>query len=170
MVVKTIPTTEEVKNILDRYDINSLLKTVPNDYNFSNMKQLKERIETLMTTTTTVEVTEETITYLNSIAQNYKMPIPIIITFLIENVCDCGKVNTKKVARALDNYYEIITKAIGSQDQNARRLFCRLLNEYSESPFYDEQTGLSEKDIADFLTISREGQALVNDMELYNKQ
>lgn len=170
MVVKTIPTTEEVKDILDRYDINSLLKTVPNDYNFSNMKQLKERMETLMITTTTIEVTDETITYLNSIAQNYKMPIPIIITFLVENVCDCGKVQTKKITRALNNYYEITTKAVCDQDQNARRLFIRLLNEYSESVFYDEQTGLSEKGIANFLTMSREGQALVNDMELYNKQ
>lgn len=171
MVIKTIPTTEEVEDILSRYDINKLLKTVPDNYDFSILNKIKPKQPTV---TIEIAVTEETITYLNSIVDNYNnisiISIPTIITFLIENVCDCGKIQTKKVSRALDNYYEIVAKAISNQDQNARRLFSRLLNEYSESPFYDEQRGLCEKDIADFLTISQEGRTLVNDMELYNKQ
>lgn len=163
--------TANTKEILDIYDANDLLlRAVPRDCSVNSAVLNSYKANIKSTFSADIPLLSQSVDFITALAQNAQAPVSLVFNFLIENMCDCGKVNTKKISRALDNYYEIITKAIGSQDQNARRLFCRLLNEYSESPFYDEQCGLYEKDIADFLTISREGQALVDDMELYNKQ
>ena len=104
---------------------------------------------------------------MNSIAQNHNAELDIIFNFLIETVVDCGKIQTKAITRALNNYYKVASNSF--DDEKSKNLFKKVLDGYSESGFYDYYQCLSEQGIADFLTISEEGKALVDEMEAYNK-
>ena len=90
-----------------------------------------------------------------------------VFNFLIETVVDCGKIQTKAITRALNNYYEVASNSF--DDEKSKNLFKKVLDGYSNSGFYDYHQCLSEQGIADFLTISEEGKALVDEMEEYNK-
>ena len=114
-----------------------------------------------------ITISEASEQYLNATAQNLNAPISLVFNFLIETVADCGKIQTKAITRALNNYYEVASNSF--DDEKSKTLFKKVLDGYSESGFYDYYQCLSEEGIADFLTISGEGKALVDEMEEYNK-
>lgn len=164
-----VKVTEETKNILDIYDTEQLLKTVPQDYQVS-VQAVKIYLKSVkpMPSPVLVTLSDETLNRLNSMAQNCNAELDIIFNFLIETVCNCGKIQTKKVARALDNYYNLMIKASTKNDEKAQQLFSKVLDEYSASGFYDDDIGLSEESMAMFLTVSNEGRELVDEMERLN--
>lgn len=161
--------TEETKGILEIYDTEQLLKTVPHDYQIS-ISAIKIYAKSVKPLPLPVLVTlsDETLNRLNSMAQNAGVPLNLIFNFLIENVCNCGKIQTKKVSRALDNYYNLMINASTKNDEKAQQLFKKVLDEYSASGFYDDDVGLSEESMATFLTVSNEGRDLVDEMERLN--
>ena len=94
-------------------------------------------------------------------------PISLVFNFLIETVADCGKIQTKAITRASNNYYEVASNSF--DDEKSKNLFKKVLDGYSNSGFYDYHQCLSEQGIADYLTISEEGKALVDEIEEYQK-
>ena len=115
--------TTNTKEILDIYDANDLLlRGVSRDcsVNSAILNNYKANIKS--TFLADIPLLPQSVDFITALAQNAQAPVSLVFNFLIENVCDCSKIQTKKVTRALDNYYEIIIKAICSQDQNARRL------------------------------------------------
>ena len=160
--------TQEVKDILDKYDTEKLLKTIPKDYQIApTALTIYTRTAKPLPSPVLVTLSDETINHLNSIAQNHNAELDIIFNFLIETVADCGKIQTKAITRALNNYYKVASNSF--DDEKSKTLFKKVLDGYSESGFYDYYQCLSEQGIADFLTISGEGKALVDEMEEYNK-
>ena len=138
----------EAKNILEIYDENDLLRTIPNDYKLdSNMLNIyKKRIKSLVSVQ--INLSSDRHTQLESYADNANAPMSLVFSFLIETVADCGKIQTKAISRALDCYYYALN--------NDKKLFSRILEEYSNSSFYNKEIGLSEEGVAKFLTISDE--------------
>lgn len=151
----TLNVSPEAKNILEIYDENDLLRTVPNDYKLnSNMLNIyKKRIKSLVSVQ--INLSSDRHTQLKSYADNANAPMSLVFSFLIENVVDCGKINTKNIKQALDCYYYAVA--------HDKSLFSRILEGYSNSGFYyTEETkakpnpGLNEEGIACFLTLSEE--------------
>ena len=114
------------------------------------------------------EITEAYSAFRAEHYEHYLEEIVDVFNFLIETVVDCGKIQTKAITRALNNYYEVASNSF--DDEKSKNLFKKVLDGYSESGFYDYHQCLSEEGIADFLTISGEGKALVDEMEEYNKK
>lgn len=162
-VNKEISVTQEVKNLLDKYDVEQLLKTIPKDYplTLSSLKIYDSKAK-LLPTPILIIISEETNEWLNAIAKNINAPIALLFNFLIENVCDCGKIQTKKVAHALENYYKLV---VNHEDQVCGELLDRIFEEYGNSGFYNEKIGLSEEGIANFLTLSNEGKNIVQEID-----
>lgn len=155
--------TEETKNILDIYDTEQLLKTVPYDYQVPiSAVKIYSKSVTPLPSPVLVTLSDETLNRLNSMAQNINVPLNLIFNFLVENVCDCGKIQTKKVAHALENYYKVV---VNHEDQVCGELLSRILEGYGNSGFYDEETGLSEEGIANFLTLSEEGKNIIREID-----
>lgn len=160
--------TPEVKDILDKYDTEKLLKTIPKDYQIaSTALAVYSRTVKSDLSPALITISEASEQYLNATAQNLNAPISLVFNFLIETVADCGKIQTKAITRALDNYYKVASNSF--DDEKSKNLFKKVLDGYSESGFYDYHQCLSEQGIADYLTISSEGKALVDEIEEYNK-
>lgn len=160
--------TPEVKDILDKYDTEKLLNTIPKDYQIApTALAVYSRTVKSDLSPALITISEASEQYLNATAQNLNAPISLVFNFLIETVADCGKIQTKAITRALNNYYEVASNSF--DDEKSKTLFKKVLDGYSESGFYDYYQCLSEEGIADFLTISGEGKALVDEMEEYNK-
>lgn len=105
----TITTT--VKDILDVYDTDRLLTTIPKDYiiNPRAIEVYSNRLKLAQKTKQKITLNIQSTQYLNAMAQNYNVPVSLMFNFLIETVCNCGKINTKKVTEALDIYYNLMT-------------------------------------------------------------
>lgn len=155
--------SSETKNILENYDAEKLLSTVPNDIVIrpASLNIYSSRVE-LEPAPVLISLSTNTYDFLNGIASNLNIPISLIFNFLIENVCDCGKIQTKKVAHALENYYKVV---VNYEDQVCGELLNRILEGYGNSGFYDEEIGLSEEGIANFLTLSEEGKNIVQEID-----
>lgn len=155
--------TKETKDILDIYDTEQLLQTVPYDYQvpISAVKIYLKNVKPLPSSVL-VTLSDETLNRLNSMAQNCNAELDIIFNFLIENVCNCGKIQTKKIAHALENYYKVV---VNHEDQVCGELLDRIFEEYGNSGFYNEKIGLSEEGIANFLTLSEEGKNIVQEID-----
>lgn len=155
--------TQETKDILDKYDAEQLLNTIPNDYQLteSSLKLYDNKVK-ILPLPINISLSEETIARLTAISNNTNAPIALVFNFLIENVANCGKIQTKKVAHALDNYYKV---ALNHNDPILGELLSQILDGYANSGFYDAEEGLSEKGIADFLTLSDEGKQLVQEID-----
>ena len=161
--------TPEVKDILDKYDTEGLLKTIPRDYQIApTALAVYSRTVKSDLSPALITISEASEQYLNATAQNLNAPISLVFNFLIETVADCGKIQTKAITRALNNYYEVVANSF--DDEKSKILFKKILDGYANSGFYDYHQCLSEQGIADYLTISREGKALVDEIEEYNKK
>ena len=159
--------TPEVKDILDKYDTEGLLNTIPRGYQIpSTALAVYSKTAKPSSSATLIIISEASEQYLTATAQNLNVPISLVFNFLIETVVDCGKIQTKAITRALDNYYKVMLNA-SKHDEKSEILFKKVLDGYAESGFYDYYQCLSEQGIADFLTISEEGKALVDEIEEY---
>lgn len=144
----TIPTTLEAKDILEHYNVNDLFRTIPNNYQISSVALNLYNKHCKPTQPVQLNLTEQHYNTLATLAQNVNAPIALVANFLIETVADCGKIQTKAISRALDCYYYALN--------NDKKIFSRILEGYSNSPFYNKEIGLSEEGVAKFLTISDE--------------
>ena len=159
--------TPEVKDTLDKYDTEGLLNTIPRGYQIpSTALAVYSKTAKPSSSATLIIISEASEQYLTATAQNLNVPISLVFNFLIETVVDCGKIQTKAITRALDNYYKVMLNA-SKHDEKSEILFKKVLDGYAESGFYDYYQCLSEQGIADFLTISEEGKALVDEIEEY---
>lgn len=147
--------TNSAKDILQSYDENDLLRTIPNNYKVDSLivKSYAKRCKP--TQSVELNLTESHINFLTALAKNANTPLSLLFNFLIETVADCGKINTKNIKQALDCYYYAVA--------HDKSLFSRILEGYSNSGFYyTEETkakpnpGLNEEGIACFLTLSEE--------------
>lgn len=154
--------TMTTKNILDVYDADKLLSTISHEYSISasSIKVYSQKANPVLSVS--VSLSTDNINYLKSISQNLNVPISLVFNFLVENVCDCGKIQTKKIAHALENYYKLV---VNHDDPVCGPLLNKILVEYGNSGFYDEETGLSEEGIANFLTLSNEGKNIVQEID-----
>lgn len=147
--------TTEVKDILQLYDENDLLRTIPNNYKVDSLVLKSYAKRCKPTQSVELNLTESHIDFLTALAQNANAPLSLLFNFLIETVADCGKIHTKRIKQALDCYYYAAA--------HDKTLFSRILESYSNSGFYyTEETkatpnpGLNEEGIAYFLTLSEE--------------
>lgn len=145
-MVTEIKVTNSVKEILDDYDADALLRTVPYDYklNPTTVRSYSSKVKS--TTPISITLTSQIQDWINAMAENHNIPFSLLFNFLIETVANCGKIHTKKIKQALDCYYYAAA--------HDRPLFSQILSEYALSGFYKEETGLSEEHIAYFLATS----------------
>lgn len=161
--------TQEVKDLLDKYDTERLLCTISKDYQISpTALAIYAKTVKPLPLPVLITISDETNKFLYATAQSLNAPVPLVFNFLIETVADGSKIQTKAVTRALNNYYHLLTNSL--KDEGAKELFSKVLDEYADSVYYDHYQCLSEQGIADFLTISQEGKALADEMEAYRNK
>lgn len=154
--------TMTTKDILDVYDADKLLSTISHEYSISasSIEVYSQKANPVLSVS--VSLSTDNINYLKAISQNLNAPISLVFNFLIENVCDCSKIQTKKIAHALENYYKLV---VNHNDQICGELLDRIFEGYGNSGFYNEEIGLSEEGIANFLTLSSEGKNIVQEID-----
>lgn len=176
MVRLRLKVSKAVKDILDMYEINKLLGTIPTDYKM-NPAYLKVYLsKSNMTEVVDIELTDSHLEYLNNMAKNYNIKASEMLAFLVEMVCNCGKINTKAISRAIDNYYSVVNNMWDSSlsedtRQKYKDLYKELLDEYSESGYGDDKDGntvLSEEAIVRFLDVTNRGKELQSRIEALN--
>ena len=145
-MVTKIKVTNSVKEILNDYDADDLLRTVPYDYKLDHATVHSYSIKVKPTTSISITLTTQILDWLTAMAENNNIPLSLLFNFLIETVADCGKVHTKRIKQALDCYYYAAA--------HDKSLFSQILSEYALSDFYKEDIGLSEESVAYFLATS----------------
>lgn len=155
--------TSETRDILNNYDADRLLDTISKEYTpkVIAMDIYSEKAK-LLPLAIKVDLSEENIDRITAISKNTSAPISLIFNFLIETVADCGKIQPKKIAHALEDYYKLV---VNHDDPVCGPLLNKILEEYGNSGFYDEETGLSEEGIANFLTLSEEGKNIIREID-----
>ena len=145
-MVTKIKVTNSVKEILNDYDADDLLRTVPYDYklDLTTVRSYSNKVKP--TTHISITLTTQILDWLTAMAENNNIPLSLLFNFLIETVANCGKIHTKRIKQALDGYYYAAA--------HANSLFSQILSEYALSDFYKEETGLSEEGVAYFLATS----------------
>lgn len=160
VAIKPIKTKvpQSVKDILQRYDINSLIThTIPDNYSIPSVSLEIYKTKTEFNNSVTLEMNDETIAKLESYNSNHpNYSRTEILSYLIDNVCDLSKIHTKDISEALNKYYEI---ASSDPDHHIK-----ILNAYADSLYYsdphtDSKTGittggLDEESLAYFLISS----------------
>lgn len=148
---------QSVKDILDKYDINSLItRTIPEDYSIPSASLEIYKNKTKFNSPVTLEMNDETVSKLKLYSSNYpNYSHAEILSYLIENVCDLSKIHTKDISEALNKYYEI---ASSDPDRHIA-----ILNAYADSLYYQDPItkengavvgGLDEESLAYFLISS----------------
>lgn len=125
---------QNVKNILDKYDINDLLiRAIPKNYHIANSAYLEiYKIKTKFDTPVTITLTNTATQVLKSFADNYANYTHIeILSYLIETVCDLSKVHTKDISTALNKYYSIA--------ETDKIRWATILDAYSNSLYYPRE-------------------------------
>lgn len=155
-MVAKIKVTNSVKEILNDYDADELLRTIPYDYkpNIDAIHTYSSKVKS--TTPISITLTTRIHDWINAMAKNHNIQFSLLFNFLIETVANCGKINTKNIKKALDCYYYAAA--------HDKSLFSQILSEYALSDFYKEDTGLSEEGIAYFLTTSEIGKELIRNI------
>lgn len=145
-MVTKIKVTNSVKEILNDYDADELLRTVPYDYklDLTTVRSYSNKVKS--TTPISITLTTQILDWLTAMAENNNIPLSLLFNFLIETVANCGKIHTKRIKQALDCYYYAAA--------HDKSLFSQILSEYALSNFYKEETGLSEEGVAYFLATS----------------
>lgn len=138
--------TNVTKDVLQLYDENDLLRTIPNNYKLNSLILKSYSKHCKPTQLVELNLTESHINFLTALAQNANAPFSLVFNFLIETVADCGKIHTKRIKQALDCYYYAVA--------HDKELFSKILSEYALSNFYKEDVGLSEEGVAYFLATS----------------
>ena len=158
MVITETKFPQSVKDILDKYDINSLItRTIPEDYSIPSASLEIYKTKTKFNSSVTLEINDETVSKLKLYSSNYpNYSHAEILSYLIDNVCDLAKIHTKDISEALNKYYEI---ASSDPDRHIA-----ILNAYADSLYYsdlhtDSETGitmggLDEESLAYFLISS----------------
>ena len=141
-----IMVTNTTKDVLQLYDENDLLRTIPNNYKVDSLVLKSYAKRCKPTQSVELNLTESHIDFLTALAQNANAPLSLLFNFLIETVADCGKIHTKRIKQALDCYYYAAA--------HDKALFSQILSEYALSDFYKEDIGLSEEGVAYFLATS----------------
>lgn len=144
-MVTKIKVTNSVKEILNNYDADDLLRTVPYDYRLDHATVHSYSNKVKPTATISITLTTQILDWITAMAQNNNLSLSLVFNFLVETVADCGKINSKKIKQALDCYYYAVA--------NDRELASQILSEYALSSYY-EKTGLSEEGVAYFLATS----------------
>ena len=166
VAIKPIKTKvpQNVKDVLERYDINSLItRTIPKDYSIPSVSLEIYKTKTKFNIPVTLEMNDETISKLELYSSNHpNYSRTEILSYLIDMVCDLSKIHTKDISEALQTYYEI-----ASSDPKRHTA---ILNAYANSLYYsdlhtDSETGittggLDEESLAYFL-ISSERKRLI---------
>lgn len=145
-MVTKIKVTNSVKEILNNYDADDLLRTVPYDYKLDHATVHSYSNKVKPTATISITLTTQILDWITAMAENNNIPLSLLFNFLIETVADCGKIHTKRIKQALDCYYYAAA--------HDKSLFSQILSEYALSNFYKEETGLSEEGVAYFLATS----------------
>ena len=169
-----IKVTSSTKDLLDKYDVNKLLtQTLPDDYFEQNhpglsdeLKLYKKRIDRLEEfTEIDVSLDSHARSQLNAIASNYDAPFAIVFNYLVSQIAQPQKINTKKIDQALDFYYNAVN--------NNPNLYLSIINAYADSSYYygirkdengkDEEyeRGVNDGGIAKFLVFTKEGRELM---------
>lgn len=145
-MVAKIKVTNSVKEILNDYDADELLRTIPYDYklDLTTVHSYSNKVKS--TTPISITLTTQILDWLTAMAENNNIPLSLLFNFLIETVANCGKIHTKRIKQALDCYYYAAA--------HDKSLFSQILSEYALSNFYKEETGLSEEGVAYFLATS----------------
>ena len=145
-MVAKIKVTNSVKEILNDYDADELLRTVPYDYkpDLATIHSYSSKVKS--TTPISITLTTQILDWLTAMAENHNIPFSLLFNFLIETVANCGKIHTKRIKQALDCYYYAAA--------HDKSLFSQILSEYALSNFYKEDVGLSEEGVAYFLATS----------------
>lgn len=145
-MVTKIKVTNSVKEILNDYDADELLRTVPYNYKLDLTTVHSYSSKVKSTTPISITLTTQILDWLTAMAENNNIPFSLLFNFLVETVANCGKIHTKRIKQALDCYYYAAA--------HDKSLFSQILNEYALSDFYKEETGLSEEGVAYFLATS----------------
>ena len=145
-MVTKIKVTNSVKEILNDYDADDLLRTVPYNYKLDHATVHSYSNKVKPTTSISITLTTQILDWISAMAENNNIPLSLLFNFLIETVANCGKIHTKKIKQALDCYYYAAA--------HDKSLFSQILSEYALSDFYKEETGLSEEGVAYFLATS----------------
>ena len=145
-MVTKIKVTNSVEEILNDYDADDLLRTVPYDYRLDRAVVHSYSNKVKPTATISITLTTQILDWISAMAENNNIPLSLLFNFLIETVANCGKIHTKKIKQALDCYYYAAA--------HDKSLFSQILSEYALSDFYKEETGLSEEGVAYFLATS----------------
>ena len=127
---------QNVKDVLERYDINSLItRTIPEDYAIPGASLEIYKTKTKFNVPVTLEMNEETISNISKLklySSNYPdYSHAEILSYLIDNVCDLSKIHTKDIAEALNQYYEIA--------ETDKTRWTTILDAYSNSLYYPEE-------------------------------
>lgn len=124
---------QNVKDVLERYDINSLItRTIPKDYSIPGASLEIYKTKTKFNTPVTLEMNDETISKLKLYSSNYPdYSHAEILSYLIDNVCDLSKIHTKDIAEALQTYYSIA--------ETDKTRWTTILDAYSNSLYYPEE-------------------------------
>lgn len=152
-----IQVPKAVKDILDRYDVNTLITcTIPKNYSIPSVALEVYRTKSKFNTSVSLEMNNDAQEMLTTIGRNYPdYAHTEILSYLIEMVCDLSKAHTKNIADALDKYYNIVV--------TDKTRWVKILDAYSDSlyysdPFTDEdgnrRGGLTEESLAYFLVSS----------------
>lgn len=131
-VIKTkVP--QSVKDVLQRYDINSLItRTIPKDYSIPSASLGIYKNKTKFDSLTTLELNEDADTILKNLKNNYPdYKRSEILSYLIDNVCDLSKIHTKDISEALDKYYNIA--------ETDKTRCAAILDAYSSSLYYPKE-------------------------------
>ena len=145
-MVTKIKVTNSVKEILNDYDADDLLRTVPYNYKLDHATVHSYSNKVKPTAAISITLTTQILDWLTAMAENNNIPLSLLFNFLIETVANCGKIHTKRIKQALDCYYYAAA--------HDKSLFSQILSEYALSDFYKEETGLSEEGVAYFLATS----------------
>lgn len=158
-----IKLTKSTEDILTRYDAEKLLTQGMNiDEYFEKNKTILPKIISIYSSKvrfdssfSSISLSDDTYTTLIAVADNCNISFEVLFNYLITNVCNCGKINSIRVDKALDFYYN----AVNSKDKS---LFLEILEKYGDSVYYNEEHGLNEEDVVYFLLNTKEGKDLIN--------
>ena len=107
MVTIETKVPQNVKDLLERYDINSLItRTIPDDYSIPSISLEIYKTKTKFNVPVTLEINDETVSRLEAYSSNHPdYSRTEILSYLIDNVCDLSKIHTKDISEALNKYY-----------------------------------------------------------------